>query len=78
MLEEPYVEIVLISKDTTFIAKKSKIFEEEKNVAEKAPIDGIKIISLNNEISKDTKILSNENFSYSIKIADFYYKNQLN
>tara|TARA_B100000003_G_C10930148_1_gene370780 strand:+ start:1277 stop:2029 length:753 start_codon:yes stop_codon:yes gene_type:complete len=73
-LEEPYVEIVLISKDTTFIAKKSKIFEEEKKVAEKAPIDGIKIISLNNEISKDTKILSNENFSYSIKIADFYYK----
>ena len=54
--------------------RSTKIFEEEKNVAEKAPIDGIKIISLNNEISKDTKILSNENFSYSIKIADFYYR----
>ena len=49
---EPYIEIVLISKDSTFIAKKSKTFEEEKKVAEKAPIDGIKISSLNNDIKK--------------------------
>ena len=29
-LKEPYIEIILISKDSTFIAKKSKTFEEEK------------------------------------------------
>ena len=31
---EPYIEIVLISKNSTFIAKKAKTFEEEKEVAE--------------------------------------------
>ena len=44
---EPYIEIVLISKNSTFIAKKSKMFEEEKTVAEKAPVDGIQINDLN-------------------------------
>ena len=53
---EPYIEIVLISKDTTFIAKKSKTFEEEKKVAEKAPIDGIQISSLNDDNKKKDKI----------------------
>ena len=71
--EEPYVEIILISKDSTFIAKKSKTFEAEKKVAEKAPIDGIQINDLNNNVKKDVKI-AKENFSFSIKLADFYYK----
>ena len=72
--KEPYLEIILISKDSTFIAKKSKTFEEEKKVAEKAPIDGIQINDLNQKITKKEKT-SKEDFSYSIKIADFYYKN---
>ena len=42
---EPLLEIVLISRNSTFIAKKSKTFDEEKNVAEKAPIDGIQTVS---------------------------------
>ena len=71
--KEPYLEIILISKDSTFIAKKSKTFEEEKKVAEKAPIDGIQINDLNKKITKKDKFVK-ENFSYSIKIADFYYK----
>ena len=71
---EPYIEIILISKDSTFIAKKSKTHEEEKKVAEKAPIDGILINDLNNNKKKDVKI-NKEKFSYSIKLADFYYKN---
>ena len=71
--KEPYLEIVLISKDSTFIAKKSKTFEEEKKVAEKAPIDGIQINDLNNKLTKKDKAVK-ENFSYSIKIADFYYR----
>ena len=72
-LKEPYVEIILVSKDSTFVAKKSKMFEEEKKVAEKAPVDGILINDLNKKTSKKTK-LKKEKFSYSIKIADFYYK----
>ena len=70
---EPFVEIILISKDSTFVAKKAKMFEEERSVAEKAPVDGIQINDLNIVESKK-KIKPNKNFSYSIKVADFYYK----
>ena len=70
---EPYVEIILISKNSTFIAKKSKTFEAEKKVAEKAPIDGILIKDLNNNKKKDNDF-EKEKFSFSIKLADFYYK----
>ena len=75
--EEPYIEITLISKNSTFVAKKAKTFEEEKKVAEKAPIDGIKISNLN-EGTINKKNLENDNFSYSIKVADFYYKKTAN
>ena len=34
-LKEPYIEIRLISKDSTFIAKKSKTFDEEKKLQKK-------------------------------------------
>jgi len=70
---EPYVDLILVSLNSTFIAKKAKTFDEEKNVAEKAPVDGIKIDNLG--ISKKKKKQTKEvNFLYSIKIADFYYK----
>ena len=72
-LNEPYVDLVLISENSTFIAKKAKTFDEEKNVAEKAPVDGITIDNLGTELNKKNKVKKN-NFLYSIKIADFYYK----
>ena len=76
--DEPYIEITLISKQSTFIAKKAETFEEEKEVAEKAPIDGIKINDLNNSSINKSKKFSNDKFSYSIKVADFYYKKTAN
>ena len=72
-LTEPFIEIVLLSKGSTFVAKKAKMFEEEKKVAEKAPVDGIKINDLNQKEVKKNKI-KKKKFSYIIKIADFYYK----
>ena len=71
--KEPYVEIILISNNSTFVAKKAKTFDEESKVAEKAPIDGIQINDLNKKVIKK-KNIENKVFSYSIKIADFYYK----
>ena len=73
-LKEPYIEIILISKNSTFVAKKTKTFEEEKKVAEKAPIEGIKISNLNDSSDNQIKKITNDKFSYSIKVADFYYK----
>ncbi len=71
--DEPFVELILVPKDSTFVAKKAKMFEEEKSVAEKAPVDGIQINDLN--LTKtQKKIKKKKRFSYSIKVADFYYK----
>ncbi len=70
---EPLLVISLVSRNSTFIAKKSKIYEEEKKVAEKAPIDGIQIKDLNSTLKKKKKNTKLK-FSYSIKLADFYYK----
>ena len=56
------------------MAKKTKTFEEEKTVAEKAPIDGIKISDLNSSNKTKKKLQKNNKFSYYIKVADFYYK----
>ncbi len=71
---EPYIDLVLISKNSTFIAKKAKTFEEEKKVAESAPVDGITIDNLGSDEKKGNNAIK-QKFLYSIKIADFYYKN---
>ena len=72
-LNEPFIELILVSKNSTFIAKKAKMFDEERSVAEKAPVDGILINDLNiKKIKKKT--VKDNNFSYSIKVTDFYYK----
>ena len=73
-LNEPYIDLILISQNSTFIAKKAKTFDEEKNVAEKAPVDGIKIDIISDTKTKNKKIIKDSIFKYSIKIADFYYK----
>ena len=72
-IKEPYVKLVLVSNSSTFIAKKAKTFDEEKNVAEKAPVSKITIDDLGTTIKK-VKIINNQSFLYSIKVADFYYK----
>ncbi len=70
---EPYVEIFLISNNSSFVAKKTKTWEEEKEVAEKAPVDGITINDLN-QVKAKVKKAKKKKFLYSIKIADFYYE----
>ena len=72
-LSEPYIDLVLISQNSTFVAKKAKTFDEEKKVAEKVPVDGIKIDNLGDDIKKKEEITNSSFFAYSIKIADFYF-----
>ena len=71
---EPYVEILEVLQDSVFIAKRAKTFEEEKNVATKAPVKNISISDLNIE-EANTKNQISKKFSYEVKIADFYFKN---
>jgi hypothetical protein len=72
-IEEPYVRIDAISENSMFIVGKTKTFDEEKNVATKAPVNNISISDLNGK-KKDTIQISNKKFTYKIKIADFYFK----
>ena len=73
-LKEPYINLVLISQNSTFVAKKAKTFNEEKKVAEKAHVDGIQIDNLGEINQPKNETIKEEIYSYSIKIADFYYK----
>ena len=72
-INQPYVEILEILENSVFVAKKAKTYEEEKNVAVKAPVNMISINDLNS-VKKDNKKNSNIKFSYIVKIADFYFK----
>jgi len=71
---EPYIEILEIIENSIFIAKKAKTYEEEKNVAKKAPVKNISINDLNN-INNDNKKTIKKTFSYEIKVADFFFNN---
>jgi hypothetical protein len=72
-LDNPFVEVIEVKKNKTFIAKKTNTYEEEKNVAEKAPVDKIKMDSLtNNKDEVKKKVLKKNNFI--ILINDYYYE----
>jgi hypothetical protein len=70
---EPYIEILEIHNNSSFIAKKTKTFDEEKTVAEKAPVESISIKDLNKK-NIIVKTIKNEKFTYIIKVADFYFE----
>jgi len=74
---EPYIQINELGKDTHFVAKISKTFEEEKKVASKAPVDEIKISNLSVATEFKPKKIKRK-FNYLIKIADFYFKDSAN
>ena len=71
-INEPYLLIEEIVHNSSFIAKKSKTFDEEKKVANKAPVENIIINDLNVN-TKIKKLTKKKKFNYSIKIADFYF-----
>ena len=55
-INNPYVEIIEMKKNKKFIAKKSNTFDEEKNVAESAPVDKIEMDDLSsNQTKKEVK-----------------------
>ena len=75
-LNEPYIELKTLDQNNSFIIGKAKTFDEEKEVADKAPIEGIKIENLGDKIKlKNTGDIarSNDSFKYIIKIADLYF-----
>ena len=71
-MNEPYIEISEIVNNSSFVAKTAEIFDEEKNVATKAPIDDIKIKDLSSKKKKKEK-KQKKYFKYIVKIGDFYF-----
>jgi hypothetical protein len=68
----PYVELFEIKKNITFVAKKGVTFDEEKNVAEKIPVDEIKMDDLSKK-KADVKTNIPKKNKFILVIADFYY-----
>ncbi len=74
-LNEPFILIESIDQNSVFYAGKAKMYDEEKTVANKAPVEGVNITNISSSKEnkkKDTK--STKKFSYIIKVANFYYK----
>jgi len=73
---EPYIKIQTIISNNSFVISKAKTFDEEKNVANKAPVENISIknLALNDNSSKKSKIEKNTKFNYIIKIADLFFE----
>ena len=73
---EPYIFIETINSNNLYVANDVKTFEEEKEVANKAPVEDIMVqsISLESEIKKSEKENFITNFNYIIKFADFYFE----
>ena len=68
-LDLPYVEIIELKKNQSFVAKKTKIFKEEKKIHNNAPIQSVKI----DNISKETKLIKKTSKKkFYIIIAEFY------
>ena len=73
-IENPFIEIIELKKNKKFIAKDGNIFEEEKNVADKAPVSEIQMNDLTVEKTK-VKKKESQNEKYILVISDFYYEN---
>ena len=65
----PILEITEIKKNKSFVAKKAKIFTEEKKIPSKAPVASVQISNISKNKFKKNKKLSDDIF---INIATFY------
>jgi len=70
-INNPYVEVLSIRVNDKFIAKEASIFNEEKKVANKAPITSININDMSS--SKPEIKFKKKKPSYIIDIAEFYF-----
>ena len=74
--DQPYVRVETINTNNIFVANKAKTFDEEKKVANKAPVDSISIknISLNKDKNKEIIEKENTKFEFIIKFADLFFE----
>ena len=71
---DPFVELITIKKNKSFVAQEAKIFTEEKKIHSSAPVEKVKI----DNISKKNQIEVLSKISYSIVIGEFYSLKSVN
>ena len=71
----PFVEILEIKKNKSFIAEKAKIYNEEKRISSNAPVSSVKISNISKNKNKGQKIRKEDFF---ILIGSFYSKDTAN
>jgi hypothetical protein len=71
----PLVEILEVKKNKSFIAKKAKIFQEEKTISSNAPVTSVKIANISKKKDKKNNIKSEKIY---ILVASFYTKEAAN
>ncbi len=69
--ESPLVEIIELKKNKSFVAKKAKIFKEEKKISSNAPVTSVQISNISKEKSKKKNFKKEKFF---ILLASFYSK----
>ena len=69
----PFVEVIELKKNKTFVAKKANTFEEAKNVAEILPINEVKMDVITKAEAKPKKKINKER-NFILVISDFYYE----
>jgi len=71
----PFIEVLEIKKNKSFIAEKAKIYQEEKKISSNAPVTSVKIAN----ISKTKNIKKNITFDkIYILVASFYTNDAAN
>ena len=69
----PFVEIIEIKKNKSFVAKKAEIFTEEKQIPSNAPVASVQISNISQDKELFKKNITKQDFS--ILIGTFYSKN---
>jgi len=74
--DEPYIFIETINSNNLYVANDVKTFDEEKEVANKAPVDDIMIQNISLETETKESNIKNfvTDFNYIIKFGDFYFE----
>ena len=71
----PIVEIIEVKKNKSFVAKKAKIFQEEKKISSNAPVTSVQIANISKKVQYKKK-KNTENIY--ILIASFYTNDAAN
>ena len=76
--KQPYINLQTINLSSTTIANKAVTYEEERKVADKAPVEGISIKNIgieNNNTDENVQAkIELDKFNYIIKIADLFFE----